>query len=259
MTPRRTEHCWPVAHSLDDLLDVIPDPATYNPEEGAFIQRFMLEPVRNQFIRAIADRFEAAGWGLIYLVNNNWRGEEILDVIPTAQTICVRHGWQKRVEIAKERNQEMGLKSLVVTEVLNNVGVGYVRLPASVTSLGTARCSVCDLPAFLSWNRALALPFWSCYHVEKQFQRTAATSYQAHGKGPHRLAGRTPSHPQSPWSHEEEQKARQLRDQGLTYRQVGERLGRSCGSVEQFLSVRGGMAGTAARQKARALLADDGF
>jgi len=258
MPPRRTEHCWPVAHSLDDLLDVIPDPATYNPEEGVMIQRFMLEPVRNQFIRAIADRFEAAGWGVIYLVNNNWRGEAILDAIPTAQTICVKSGWQKRAEIAKERNQEMGLKSLVVTEVLYGVHIACVATPAAVRSLDPVPCALCSRPAFLRWHGQRKLPFWQCHHTGRPFRLVACVNKRGLGAGLFDRAGRTPRLAAPPWTHEEERQARQLRDQGLTWRQVGERLNRSGKTVEKFLRT-GGMAGTAARQKARALLADDGF
>jgi len=247
--PRRTEHCWPVAHSLDDLLDVIPDPATYNPEEGVFIQRFMLEPVRNQFIRAIADRFEAAGWGVIYLVNNNWRGQEILEVIPNAQTICAAKNRQKRVEIAKEGNQEVGLKSLVMTETVRPLDESFLTLPTAVRSLEPIRCAVCSRDTFLSWCHSSG-PSWICDHGgnRNRFKRDAGLPQQ----NGNNVRNRT----HRPWSYKEEELARNLREQGLTWKQVGEQISRSEAAVKIFL-LNGGMAGTAARQKARALLKDD--
>lgn len=253
--PRRTEHCWPVAHSLDDLLDVIPDPATYNPEEGVFIQRFMLEPVRNQFIRAIADRFEAAGWGVIYLVNNNWRGQEILEVIPNAEIMCVRPGWQKRLEIAKECNQEIGLRSVTINEVLNchhEAILSSIRVPLAVQTIHPVACLHCCKDTYMHWDRQRMKPVWRCYVGHEQWREDACLPVRP-GKGrSDRLGLRT----RRPWTEAEDRLAIALRAEGLTCSQIGERLDRSAACIHDHLR-NGGMAGTAARRKARALLKDD--
>ena len=78
----------------------------------------------------------AASWGAIYLVNNNWRGKEILEVIPNAQVVCTRQDYVATIRRAEEEDKQRDLKSLVISETFNHVmfaGGNYLWVPRAST------------------------------------------------------------------------------------------------------------------------------
>jgi len=241
---RRTEHCWPVAHSLADLQDVIPDPSSFDAGSVFRIDRIMLPDVHLQLVKAIADRFcPVKGWQTVYLVHNKYRAEEVEDGAGTA----VVGAAQKAPQALQLINElaETGSRILVLSELRFEIDLSNevtILLPLPVTSVKPVFCEVCkELQFFMHQCRTGAL-FIKC-PVDKKQKRMSICSKR---KSP----GVKRRSPLKLWTKEESDLAVHLYKQGMTCREIGKSLGRTREAVKRYRDI-GGYEGILTRQRNR--------
>lgn len=248
--PRRTEHCWPVAHTLGDLLPLIPDPSSFEAGSALRIERIMLPDVHAQLIQEIARRFcPAAGWYPVFLTGYATRAEQI-DLGMSEGTVVSTHGNLHVTNRLLEEIKEESLKPLVMTEIRNRHLKAFDTLfiPRPVTSIGTKTCPHCKREAFIRWEVSVVTHRWCCRCPESKaacsrLRLTASVS------GKPKPQQQSPLRKHKPWTLEESERAAQMHADGMTYRAIGEVLGRSKVSVS--LHLRSG--GYEGRQQRKAL------
>lgn len=263
--PRRTEHCWPVAHSLDDLLPLIPDPSSLEEGSSLRIERIMLPDIHLQLVNAIAERFcPDNGWQTIYLVPNKYRAAEVEAEVGHA---LVLHTHRNQGEIKRElglvRLQEK--KPLIICCTARRVNVangGMVEVALPVNTIRPVQCPICHKSVFMEWNKALRIHFVRCGHgvrasdaVHPFLQRISINPSQKWGVVRRRPKGESGYRY---WSETESTNAKELRAQGLSFAAVGEQLERSAKSVETHLRV-GGIEGIRQRKALRESLPELDF
>ena len=221
----------------------------------------MLEPLRNQFIVELAERYTSQGYGVIYLVANAWRGAEVEDTGINATVIACRRGWLVQLKQQIDCIEDEGSKALVVTEgSLRGLVVHdhHILIPRAVVTLDPVRCPHCGKHVFASWYEVDTHLVARCRpRTHQRWQQSLhPTISPPEGKGRGRYArkGHALGHRKQLWTDKQEALARELRAQGLTFAQIGARMGRSAPSVTLFLR-RDGMEGTRKRQQRRHAIA----
>jgi hypothetical protein len=224
------------------------------------IERLMLEPVRNQFIVEFADQYVAAGWEVLYLVANAWRGAEVEDTGINATVIHTRPSLLARIRQEIDRIEDEGRKPLVINETTtapDKVHENFVIVPRAVTALSPMCCPHCGKQVFATWDKVNELRV-ACYtrsHPRwRQPLHPTIRPPKGQGRGKYAHQRRSSDHHKQPWTAEQEHLTRQLLDEGHTHAQIGARMGRTSGSVSLFLH-RGGMEGTRKRQQRRQAIA----
>lgn len=258
--PRRTEHCWPVAHTLNDLLPLIPDPASFEVGSVLRIERIMLPEVHLLLVRQIAARFCLDnGWQTIYLVPNMHRAREVEAGVGHALVLHT-HRNKKAVKRQLELVKLQAMKPLVVCCAASCVNVadgGMVEVALPVSDIRPSQCPACHKSIFIEWNKALRIHFVRCHHGTRAKDALNSFSQRISIRPSHQWGV---VHPRANgrdgyrfWSESESVHAQELRTQGLSYAAIGEQLERSARSVEQHLRA-GGIEGTRKRQQRRAYL-----
>jgi hypothetical protein len=231
----------------------------------------MLEPLRTQFIVELAERFTSQGYEVLYLVANSRRGAEV-DATGIKATVihCGINQLNKLESELASIREERG-NPLVISEVLKHTAEShgalrctaswspFVVIPRAVVTLDPVNCPKCGELAYISWcSNGLRLTFSCQTSSHGVWRQPAAQPVKKKAIDRGQMSNAKVDSPRKPWTVDQEATVLRLRAEGFTYKAVADRLGRSERSVEAFIN-RGGMAGTAARQKMRAALADIDF
>lgn len=247
--PRRTEHYWPVAHTLNDLLPLIPDPASFEVGSVLRIERIMLPDVHLQLVKAIAERFcPENGWQTVYLAMNNYRAEA-MEAVTENTDLVNAHRNARGVRLAMGMARENGQRPLVVHEC------GIMRQVAGCNPDGAS----IEIPLPVKGLAPISCPRCGTLHWFEEFRkgqlvarcgpcRTSVTASM-----PISVSGRTKHGESKSWSKSDCQLAQKLRDRGFTYSEIGARVNRSFYAVAHHFR-QGGYEGKLKRQKRRAYL-----
>lgn len=251
MPARRTEHCWPVAHTLDDLLPLIPDPASFEVGSVLRIERIMLPDVHLQLVQEIARKFNPElGWQAIYLVANKYRAAEVACVEDDAVVIHT-HRNIKAIQKMVETVISEGLRPLAIREGGRSHAVAQqaIELPMPVVSLDPS-CGKCGLTGLsLSWDPQVQRHTTHCRSC-RHHQLRSVTRQKSGVRRQHKTKGQytRQSRTQKDYDY-----ISQLRENGQTWNEIGKIFNRSGNAMKNFYLL-GGVEGTRKRQQARAYL-----
>lgn len=249
--PRRTEHCWPVAHTLNDLLPLIPDPASFEVGSVLRIERIMLPDVHLQLVKAIADRFcPANGWQTVYLVANKYRAAEVEDGSGNALVLHKNRNSKAIKSVVKEAH-EHGHKVVSICEggLLPNGSEFEIVLPLPVRTTAPINCDKCGRLTFFMHRGEMKL-----IAVCGTGHPTQRTEVSIESKKWGTVRKIESNRQYCRWTKKRSDEINQLRQRGFTYEEIGRMLNCSWQSVYQLIR-QGGYEGKLARQRNRAQMA----